>query len=308
MEWYYADNNEQKGPVEKEELERMYAQGLITDNTLVWCESMSDWQPYKQAIAKPSQTVSSVPPPQSVEHERDPNVSFEKVPSGMTLSVVMLCISVLLTCLMPCPGILPLIPAIFAMIYSSQVVSRSQNGDYQGALNCSRNAKVFGIITILLILLMMLALGGFFFWAYQQGGFDTHQRSKTSRAQADMRTLATAVESYYIDHNAYPQYLRQATTPISYIYNIPEDAFSPGNPIQYMDVKFDIDGKQKEGWMLWSIGPDGYDDVEVDQVEERLKKTPNDPALAFYDLTYDPTNGTKSDGDIFRFGGNLDSP
>lgn len=36
--WFYADNDMQKGPVSAERLK-----GLITEDTLVWCDGMADW-------------------------------------------------------------------------------------------------------------------------------------------------------------------------------------------------------------------------------------------------------------------------
>ncbi len=70
-------------------------------------------------------------------------------------------------------------------------------------------------------------------------------RSKVSRVQADMRSVATALESYYVDHNEYipdyrawwenderyARYLQRfihLTTPVAYMTSIPEDAFAEG--------------------------------------------------------------------------------
>jgi type II secretion system protein G len=62
-------------------------------------------------------------------------------------------------------------------------------------------------------------------------------RSKISRCKSDMRTIGTALESYVIDHNKYPQsenpnlgsdpkvYLWRLTTPIAYLSSFPEDPF-----------------------------------------------------------------------------------
>src|SRR3990172_10575317 len=57
-------------------------------------------------------------------------------------------------------------------------------------------------------------------------------RSKVSRAQADMRSLATALESYYVDNNSYP-FPRDVGNPFSYPGNgftfegIPEQLSTP---------------------------------------------------------------------------------
>jgi len=76
-------------------------------------------------------------------------------------------------------------------------------------------------------------------------------RSKVSRVKADMRSVATALESYYVDNNSYPpdatdQYyygntfngrlgppdylsrLTFLTTPVAYMTSIPEDPFAKG--------------------------------------------------------------------------------
>jgi type II secretion system protein G len=73
---------------------------------------------------------------------------------------------------------------------------------------------------------------------------EAQTRSKVSRALADMRSLATAIEAYRIDANAYPlgtvdaplanafnpanlrySVVALLTTPIAYITSFPEDAF-----------------------------------------------------------------------------------
>ena len=83
-------------------------------------------------------------------------------------------------------------------------------------------------------------------------------RSKVSRASADMRTLATSIESYVVDNNHYPPenwpgpdlvYLSWAwkestpnllrltrlTTPVAYIASVPADLFAPANdPLNQM--------------------------------------------------------------------------
>ena len=67
-------------------------------------------------------------------------------------------------------------------------------------------------------------------------------RSKVSRVMADMRSMATAIESYAVDNNRAPigpreyayqhggsfdlrPWAEQLTTPVAYISTIPEDAF-----------------------------------------------------------------------------------
>lgn len=50
MAWYYALNNEQKGPVEQSGFDALVQQGVVNTTTLVWREGMAAWQPYGQII------------------------------------------------------------------------------------------------------------------------------------------------------------------------------------------------------------------------------------------------------------------
>ncbi|HWH68961.1 MAG TPA: DUF4339 domain-containing protein [Candidatus Sulfotelmatobacter sp.] len=62
MNWYYALDNEQKGPVDRSQLEQLLQQGIISGDTLVWQEGMADWLPYSAvaapAVAAPPVSVS----------------------------------------------------------------------------------------------------------------------------------------------------------------------------------------------------------------------------------------------------------
>lgn len=146
-------------------------------------------------------------------------------------------------------------------------------------------------------------------------------RSKVARTHADMRSLAMAMETYYSDNTAYPpEYLlgpggygtpgysetrrvmraqAHLTTPIPYISSIPRDAFNNrwDPPLYWYYNWLERNGRminpnvvyngacpwydEYAAWMLTSLGPD-YN--------------------ANFPLTYDPTNGTVSNGDIVRLG------
>lgn len=75
-------------------------------------------------------------------------------------------------------------------------------------------------------------------------------RSKVSRAKSDLRSLATAVESYSVDHGKYPMdrtwfdaqngtfagietMLYLITTPVAYMTSLPKDTFPDLNSLQY---------------------------------------------------------------------------
>jgi prepilin-type N-terminal cleavage/methylation domain-containing protein len=161
-------------------------------------------------------------------------------------------------------------------------------------------------------------------------------RAKVARAKTDMRTMSIAVDAYHVDNNGYPDVFTRMlviTTPISYITQIPRDVFrlqqgtgSRGHQQRYYRYgAMPLDHPSR--YALASVGPDtdidtysslnpgGNDNDDVDDYE------PDNNALRFYPgysnelfseggatvnsasfkyVSYDPTNGTVSNGDIFR--------
>lgn len=59
MDWHYAHDGKDIGPVDEAEVVALAASGTITPETLVWHAGMADWQPYGQVLA---QGTSDVPP------------------------------------------------------------------------------------------------------------------------------------------------------------------------------------------------------------------------------------------------------
>lgn len=119
-------------------------------------------------------------------------------------------------------------------------------------------------------------------------------RNRVSRALSDMRSLATALEAWYIDNRQYPPHLNVLTTPIAYITEIPLDPFNVGEPLAYhREARPGV-----EGWLLVSRGPDGDSDVDPARDYDGSAPQPT-PALAM--RMFDPTNGTISDGDVVRW-------
>jgi type II secretory pathway pseudopilin PulG len=152
---------------------------------------------------------------------------------------------------------------------------------------------------------------------------EAQTRSKVSRVRSDMRSLATAIEAYYIDNNDYPPSTLDPTkafrslqsdgrripsfqitnpeyggailtTPIAYITWIPPDPFGDGEQI----FGYHRAGDQRnQGWILFSRGPDGDFDLGWDAYDP---SNPESILILNKMYTYDPTNGTVSNGDIWR--------
>ncbi len=211
-------------------------------------------------------------------------------------------------------------------------------------------SKAFTLIELLIVVAIIAILA-----AIAVPNFlEAQTRSKVSRTLADMRSMATAAESYYVDYNRYsPSWawkigeegMRRWTTPVAYITSVPSDIFRPesfryggqidppggsitstrtGAVVQdnyfdpthfgYMTLagntcevcwladygRFSMrpDAQQanpaatlgvaepgwfpaEDGWQIRSLGPDQVDSFQV---------------------PYDPTNGTISNGEITRWG------
>ncbi|MBX3730500.1 MAG: type II secretion system protein GspG [Candidatus Sumerlaeia bacterium] len=163
---------------------------------------------------------------------------------------------------------------------------------------------------ILAAVLVLLFIGGLFVVIALWRTPGKSVLSNWSRARADMQALAVALESFYLDHNAYPSpephpVLRPdqfadglaalpagLTTPVAYVTARPTDPFQ-GRAMPYI---YHASGR---GWLLVSPGPDGRFGIlparDFDSSEPQ-------PSPRLIGLTYDPTNGLISSGDIWRVG------
>lgn len=154
-------------------------------------------------------------------------------------------------------------------------------------------------------------------------------RSKVSRAEADMRSVATALEAYRTDHNGYPwvepvpgySLPHVLTTPLAYMSSIPKDSFglSSGEDLYkpftttedywYATKKY----YDFHGWP-WEVYPGGSESNPAAWVfmskgpDRAWARDPSDGGCGVeevdrpYKWKYDPTNGTVSTGNIVRSG------
>ncbi len=156
------------------------------------------------------------------------------------------------------------------------------------------------IVVAIIAILSAIALPNF---------LEAQTRSKVARAKSDMRTIATALETYHVDNRAYPQAalippsrrLRPLTTPISYLTTLPDDPFrrGSGRSDDYRYGAMPLDNAHR--WILASAGPD------LNSSTDPIEFYPGNIPGLFYGLVdgfnymiYDPSNGTVSRGDIYR--------
>ena len=60
MSWYYAENNDRKGPIDDTAFQDLVRAGTVRANTLVWREGMANWIPYSE-VAGPGSAPLAAP-------------------------------------------------------------------------------------------------------------------------------------------------------------------------------------------------------------------------------------------------------
>jgi len=186
----------------------------------------------------------------------------------------------------------------------------------------------FTLIELLIVVAIIAILAAIAIPNYQQA----QVRAKVSRAEGEMQTLATALESYRVDNENYPPEnyespllvlvdgttdtyalpnaikLMPLTTPISYITRLPTDIFDPGNdsvnqtqPHTYhYACKNDLlypgaqffEGGNEEKRICEWVMQSYGPDKGIDRGLSTYWQFPR----------YDPSNGTISLGNILRMG------
>lgn len=139
-------------------------------------------------------------------------------------------------------------------------------------------------------------------------------RAKVTRSKSEMRNIATALEAYKTDNNQYPLPLPPGyynvpdslSTPIAYVTNIKsfEDPFSTRYPGTSTLHRY---GYVTSDWPYHATTQGYWDRLTADN-KERAGKWRLDgfgPLMSTYNgwpnvPSYDPTNGTVSNGQIYR--------
>lgn len=161
------------------------------------------------------------------------------------------------------------------------------------------------IVIAIILILISIALPNF---------LDAQARAKVTKCEGDMKAMDDAIMSYYLDWKKFfgPFEIKRLTTPTPYIKQLPLDPFGPlvttdqgyqtvlgyyGSPIKRLYIyhgppTFDNHpGMKRLGikWVLTGLGPDsGW----FDNTGYNSNRYPR----------YNPTNGSRSRGNIERVG------
>ena len=168
--------------------------------------------------------------------------------------------------------------------------------------------RAFTLIELLIVVAIVAILSGIALVNFQEAGI----RSKTARVKNDLRVVSAAIHQYALDNHGLPfttmsvgyeSRLNPLTTPVAYLATVPPDPFfPPENPVYYYvnlkviypSARMQWDPDRIRSWFVASAGPDRrYNDWFGEQGNAQVD--------------YDPTNGSSSYGDIFRFDDNKNS-
>jgi hypothetical protein len=155
--WYYAQNNQQMGPIPEEEMKAKLRGGILVGSTLAWKEGMSDWKPVSEipelstvllsAVPPLSRDLSATPtadPPSMPNNPYSPPVSdmagivTPQMPTGESINgggILGFAIAVTVLCCVPF--------GIVGIVYAAQVNTKQSVGDYLGAREAANKAMLW---------------------------------------------------------------------------------------------------------------------------------------------------------------------
>ncbi len=169
------------------------------------------------------------------------------------------------------------------------------------------------IVIAIILILISIALPNF---------LEAQIRAKVAKCKGEIRSITTALETYYLDFKTYPcesehnpyernrfeRGLLWLTSPVKYMSRIPEDPFSANRGNDKGPFVYETGGlpnglvnKCMQCLATWAIFTDGPDQLENQIVSATpYMSVPEDDGSVD---SYSPTNGSRSLGDIFQYGG-----
>lgn len=170
MEWYYSNNGQQAGPVSQDQLAELFRNGTVKPFDLVWNETMTEWTAIGNVEAFASAAPAPAPAPASDLADFPPPISSASpypaaaapmaaspqgaASSGMGEPPTYLWQAIVVTVLCCIPFGIP------AIVFSTKVKPAYLAGDYAGALEASKKAKMWCIVALIVGLITNLLFFG----------------------------------------------------------------------------------------------------------------------------------------------------
>ena len=176
-----------------------------------------------------------------------------------------------------------------------------------------KNVKGFTLIELLIVvaiigILAAIAIPNF---------LNAQVRAKVAKSKAEMSSLNTALEAYYVDHNEYPVPYKHPAAPANWRYNVPDELstpiayissaasfFDPFSLSQTTDTSDPYYQFHRYGFINWKYSETTGLPVTINSSYKRVMGAwrldgygPSQKSSGWlYGPTYDPTNGTVSLG------------
>jgi len=162
MQWYYATDNEQHGPVEIASLRQLLLSGQCALDDLVWCDGYAEWVP--------AESVPELITEMDTNHLARANDREEEIrlielpPRQCTAALVSLILGgvLLLVSWVPLLGFLGIAPIVVALIAFRQI--SASDGQLQGGSSAVAGI-VLGFVSIIVAIVILIV--GMAFWANQ---------------------------------------------------------------------------------------------------------------------------------------------
>jgi len=197
-----------------------------------------------------------------------------------------------------------------------------------------KTRRAFTLIELLIVIIIIAILVAI----AAPNILEAQTRSRVSRVKADMRNMITAWESYYIDQNYWPpsntegtlKWAVRITTSVPYMKSVDlKDPFTPDiyvsnstrDTLRYYGFnEIGIMNTGSTTGIVTSVLSSGTDEIKTilffsHGPDTQRSKADNGRTLGassvyqapemFLGIIYDPSNGTVSNGDILRHGGQL---
>jgi type II secretion system protein G len=178
----------------------------------------------------------------------------------------------------------------------------------------------------LIELLIVVAIIGILAAIAVPNFLNAQMRAKIAKAEAEMQTIVTALESYRIDNNLYPLWLNPdgsqknpldrrlipLTTPVAYMASVPQDPFIYGPPGVRVNEAQDaayITYDYTEAWSRIHFGGLAVVPVQARCADYKLTSAGPDYTNTWGNtVTYMMSNGLTSQGDLIRLGARTSLP
>jgi hypothetical protein len=145
MNWFYAKEGRQIGPMDFSEIERLHSEGQLTEDTLVWQQGMADWVKLSSVLRTQSEVPPLTPTPSAGLPGQRPATLSNQSPATLPDYGDFLCWGIL-GILIPCAGLAIYIALIVLHVLE---LSAARKAVAEGRIQASDYSKIHPVLFVL---------------------------------------------------------------------------------------------------------------------------------------------------------------